>query len=106
MEPFALTSGSQFRPPTPGLYGRYERLLASDEYKRQVDAAPPAGVEKPTAGTPVVNRTLDQEAAESRIWPDTPAGRPVAAVKWSTRRRMSGHQTSRTIPATKEGTRT
>ncbi|WP_175409826.1 vanadium-dependent haloperoxidase [Streptomyces sp. TRM64462] len=63
VKPFALTSGSQFRPPTPGLYGTYEKLLASDAYKAQVEAARTAGADKPTARTPVVNRTPDQEAA-------------------------------------------
>ncbi|MFI7358906.1 vanadium-dependent haloperoxidase [Streptomyces avidinii] len=63
VKPFALTSGSQFRPPTPGLYGTYEKLLASDEYQRQVEAARTAGADKPTSRTPVINRTSDQEAA-------------------------------------------
>ncbi|WP_223836036.1 hypothetical protein [Streptomyces venezuelae] len=61
MKPFALTSGSQFRPPTPGLYGTYEKLLAGDAYKRQVEVVRSAGADKPTARTPVVNRTPDQE---------------------------------------------
>ncbi|MGK5632978.1 vanadium-dependent haloperoxidase, partial [Streptomyces sp. URMC 123] len=63
VKPFALTSGAQFRPATPGLYGTYERLLASDEYKAQVEAVRAAGADAPTARTPTVNRTLDQEAA-------------------------------------------
>ncbi|AGP61444.1 hypothetical protein M271_50435 [Streptomyces rapamycinicus NRRL 5491] len=63
VKPFALTSGSQFRPDTPGLYGTYEKLLASDAYKAQVEAARSAGADKPTAKTPVVNRTATQEAA-------------------------------------------
>ncbi|MFE1377642.1 vanadium-dependent haloperoxidase [Streptomyces sp. NPDC058740] len=63
VKPFALTSGSQFRPPTPGLYGTYEQLLASDAYKAQVEAVRAAGADKPTAKTPVINRTPDQEAA-------------------------------------------
>ncbi|GGT17631.1 vanadium-dependent haloperoxidase [Streptomyces purpureus] len=63
VKPFALTSGSQFRPPTPGLYGTYEQLLAGDAYKAQVEAARSAGADKPTAKTPVINRTPDQEAA-------------------------------------------
>ncbi|MGW6563908.1 vanadium-dependent haloperoxidase [Streptomyces sp. NPDC054975] len=63
VKPFALTSGSQFRPPTPGLYGTYEKLLASDAYKAQVEAARAAGADRPTAKTPVINRTADQEAA-------------------------------------------
>ncbi|GAA3951968.1 hypothetical protein GCM10022384_02020 [Streptomyces marokkonensis] len=63
MKPFALTSGSQFRPATPGLYGTYEKLLASDAYKAQVEAVRSFGADRPTARTPVVNRTPDQEAA-------------------------------------------
>ncbi|MFF9620571.1 vanadium-dependent haloperoxidase [Streptomyces griseosporeus] len=63
VKPFALTSGSQFRPATPGLYGTYEQLLAGDAYKAQVEAARSAGADKPTARTPVINRTADQEAA-------------------------------------------
>ncbi|MFF7438915.1 phosphatase PAP2 family protein [Streptomyces sp. NPDC008122] len=63
VKPFALTSGSQFRPPTPGLYGTYDQLLASDAYKAQVEAARSAGADKPTAKTPVINRSPDQEAA-------------------------------------------
>lgn len=63
VKPFALTSGSQFRPATPGLYGTYEKLLADDEYKSQVEAVRLAGADEPTAGTPVVNRTPGQEAA-------------------------------------------
>lgn len=63
VKPFALTSGSQFRPPTPGLFGTYEKLLASDAYKGQVEAVRSAGADRPTSRTPVVNRTPDQEAA-------------------------------------------
>ncbi|MDX3455641.1 vanadium-dependent haloperoxidase [Streptomyces sp. ME02-8801-2C] len=63
VKPFALTSGSQFRPANPGLYGTYEKLLASDAYKAQVEAVRSAGADKPTARTPVVNRTPEQEAA-------------------------------------------
>ncbi|MFJ1670572.1 vanadium-dependent haloperoxidase [Streptomyces bottropensis] len=63
VKPFALTSGSQFRPANPGLYGTYEKLLASDAYKAQVEAVRSAGADRPTARTPVVNRTPDQEAA-------------------------------------------
>ncbi|MER7519921.1 vanadium-dependent haloperoxidase [Streptomyces sp. NPDC126499] len=63
VKPFALTSGSQFRPPTPGLYGTYDKLLASDAYKAQVEAVRRAGADRPTAKTPVIERTADQEAA-------------------------------------------
>ncbi|MFD9903125.1 vanadium-dependent haloperoxidase [Streptomyces sp. NPDC059063] len=37
VKPFAIPSGSTFRPPTPQLYGTYDKLLASTEYKKQVD---------------------------------------------------------------------
>ncbi|SDL02889.1 vanadium-dependent haloperoxidase [Streptomyces indicus] len=63
VKPFALTSGSQFRPATPGMYGTYEKLLASDEYKRQVEAVRLLGADEPTAATPKVTRTTEQEAA-------------------------------------------
>ncbi|MEV0991874.1 vanadium-dependent haloperoxidase [Streptomyces sp. NPDC049949] len=63
VKPFALTSGSQFRPTTLTQYGTYENLLASDEYKRQVDAVRTAGADRPTAATPVINRTPAQLAA-------------------------------------------
>lgn len=63
MKPFALTSGSQFRPANPGLYGTYEKLLASDAYKTQVEAVRSLGADKPTVHTPAVSRTQEQEAA-------------------------------------------
>ncbi|MFI5980557.1 vanadium-dependent haloperoxidase [Streptomyces sp. NPDC051555] len=63
VKPFSLTSGSQFRPTTLTQYGTYENLLASDEYKRQVDAVRRAGADQPTAATPTVTRTPDQLAA-------------------------------------------
>lgn len=63
VKPFALTSGSQFRPPTPGLFASYDQMVASDAYKAQVEAARSAGADRPTAKTPVINRTADQEAA-------------------------------------------
>lgn len=63
VKPFALTSGSQFRPPTPGVYGTYAKLLASDAYRDQVDAVRRIGAEAPTTATPVITRTVDQEAA-------------------------------------------
>ncbi|MFK0235349.1 vanadium-dependent haloperoxidase [Streptomyces vinaceus] len=63
VKPFSLTSGSQFRPTTLTQYGTYENLLASDEYKRQVDAVRRTGADQPTAATPAVTRTPDQLAA-------------------------------------------
>ncbi|MFG2489018.1 hypothetical protein ACGFSI_40530 [Streptomyces virginiae] len=39
VELFALTSASQLRPPPPDLYGTYEKLLAGDDYQRQVGTA-------------------------------------------------------------------
>ncbi|MEU3957830.1 hypothetical protein AB0F45_37075 [Streptomyces achromogenes] len=36
VKPWALTSGSQFRPSTPGQYASYENLLASPAYAEQV----------------------------------------------------------------------
>ncbi|MEU3249829.1 vanadium-dependent haloperoxidase [Streptomyces sp. NPDC006997] len=63
VKPFALTSGAQFRPPTPGVYGTYQQLLASDAYEAQVEAVRRVGAEQETTETPEVNRTVDQEAA-------------------------------------------
>jgi hypothetical protein len=63
VKPFSLASGSQFRPTTLTQYGTYESLVASDDYKRQADAVRTAGADRPTAATPVVNRTPDQLAA-------------------------------------------
>jgi hypothetical protein len=63
VKPFALTSGYQFRPPTPGRYSGYPQLLASDAYKAQVEAVRLAGAAEPTERTPRINRTQDQEAA-------------------------------------------
>ncbi|MFB7178371.1 vanadium-dependent haloperoxidase [Streptomyces sp. NPDC056257] len=63
VKPFALSSGSQFRPTTLTQYGTYENLLASDEYKRQVDAVRRAGADRPTTATPTITRTNDQLAA-------------------------------------------
>ncbi|MDI2128365.1 vanadium-dependent haloperoxidase [Yinghuangia seranimata] len=37
VKPFAMTSGSQFRPNTPATYGTYSALLASPAYAAQVD---------------------------------------------------------------------
>ncbi|WP_407837976.1 vanadium-dependent haloperoxidase [Streptomyces sp. DSM 116496] len=63
VKPFSLASGSQFRPTALTQYGSYEALVASDAYKQQVEAVRTAGADKPTAATPVINRTPDQLAA-------------------------------------------
>ncbi|WP_267244766.1 vanadium-dependent haloperoxidase [Streptomyces sp. PR69] len=63
VKPFALASGSQFRPATPGLYGAYDKLLASPEYRDQVEEARRLGADAPTKKTPRVDRTAEQEAA-------------------------------------------
>ncbi len=60
VKPFSLSSGSQFRPTTLAQYGSYENLVASPEYKAQVEAVRMAGAAAPTAATPVINRTADQ----------------------------------------------
>ncbi|WP_327309889.1 vanadium-dependent haloperoxidase (plasmid) [Streptomyces sp. NBC_01298] len=60
VKPFSLSSGSQFRPTTLAQFGTYENLVASPEYKAQVEAVRTAGADKPTAATPVINRTPDQ----------------------------------------------
>ncbi|WP_455402918.1 vanadium-dependent haloperoxidase, partial [Streptomyces bambusae] len=101
MKPFALTSGSQFRPPTPGLYGTYEKLLGSEEYKRQVEAVRSAGADRPTSRTPVVNRTPDQEAA-AWFWANDedgtykPPGQLLQATRdIATQRRLSTYANAR-----------
>ncbi|RST01909.1 phosphatase PAP2 family protein [Streptomyces sp. WAC07149] len=101
VKPFALTSGSQFRPPTPGLYGTYEKLLASDEYKRQVEAVRSAGADKPTPRTPVINRTADQEAA-AWFWANDedgtykPPGQLLQATREvATQRRLNTYENAR-----------
>lgn len=57
VKPWAMTSGSQFRPSTPGTYASYESLLASPAYASQVDAVRTLGAAGSTA------RTTDQTAA-------------------------------------------
>ncbi|MCY0933139.1 vanadium-dependent haloperoxidase [Streptomyces sp. H34-S4] len=58
--PFSLTSGSQFRPTRLGQFATYANLVASPEYKAQVEAVRTAGAAAPTTATPVINRTPDQ----------------------------------------------
>ncbi|WP_394437301.1 vanadium-dependent haloperoxidase [Streptomyces sp. SGAir0957] len=101
VKPFALTSGAQFRPPTPGLYGTYENLLASDAYKQQVEAARTAGADRPTARTPVINRTTDQEAA-AWFWANDldgtykPPGQLLQATRdIATRRKLTPYENAR-----------
>ncbi|MEJ1195851.1 MULTISPECIES: vanadium-dependent haloperoxidase [unclassified Streptomyces] len=57
VRPFALVSSTQFRPATPETYGTYEALLASPEYRAQVDQARRLG------GADSTERTTDQTAA-------------------------------------------
>ncbi|MEU6160726.1 vanadium-dependent haloperoxidase [Streptomyces sp. NPDC047130] len=101
VRPFALTSGAQFRPATPGLYGTYAKLLASDDYRRQVEAVRSAGADEPTTATPVVNRTLDQEAA-AWFWANDedgtykPPGQLLQATRdIATQRGLSTYQNAR-----------
>ncbi|MFI1102760.1 vanadium-dependent haloperoxidase [Streptomyces melanogenes] len=57
VKPWALDSGSQFRPSTPGAYASYENLLASPAYADQVAKVRSLGA----AGS--TTRTTDQTAA-------------------------------------------
>lgn len=57
VKPWALTSGSQFRPSTPGQYASYENLLASPAYAEQVAKVRSLGAANSTT------RTTDQTAA-------------------------------------------
>ncbi|MFI0805691.1 vanadium-dependent haloperoxidase [Streptomyces echinatus] len=57
VKPWALTSGSQFRPSTPGQYASYESLLAGPAYAEQVRQVRDLG------GAGSTTRTTDQTAA-------------------------------------------
>lgn len=57
VKPFAMTSGAQFRPTTPGTYSSYAALLASPAYATQVDQVRRLG------GANSTERTTDQTAA-------------------------------------------
>ncbi|TGB18999.1 phosphatase PAP2 family protein [Streptomyces palmae] len=57
VKPWALTSGSQYRPSTPGTYSSYDSLLASPSYAAQVEQVRSLGAENSTT------RTTDQTAA-------------------------------------------
>ncbi|MCL7426042.1 vanadium-dependent haloperoxidase [Streptomyces sp. YS415] len=101
--PFTLTSGSQFRPTTPGTYGTYEKLLASDEYKKQVEAVRTLGADGPTARTPEeqITRTTEQEAA-AWFWANDldgtykPPGQLIQATRHvAEARRLSTYQNAR-----------
>ncbi len=52
VRPFALTSGSQFRPHLPGLYGSYQELLPSGLYAAQVNEVQQLGRFDSTTRTP------------------------------------------------------
>ncbi len=56
VRPFALASGSQFRPSTPQLYASYDALLASPEYAAQVDEVQRLG------GATSTERSVEQTA--------------------------------------------
>ncbi|MET7436789.1 vanadium-dependent haloperoxidase [Streptomyces sp. NPDC005496] len=57
VKPWALTSGSQFRPSTPGQYASYQDLISSPAYADQVQQVRSLGA----AGS--TTRTTDQTAA-------------------------------------------
>jgi hypothetical protein len=57
VRPFALASGTQFRPSTPESFGTYDALLASPAYRAQVDEVRRLGSANST------ERTTDQTAA-------------------------------------------
>ncbi|OJF13354.1 phosphatase PAP2 family protein [Couchioplanes caeruleus] len=56
VRPFAIPSGAHFRPPTPQLYASYDALLASPEYRTQVDEVRRLG------GAASTERTVEQTA--------------------------------------------
>ncbi|QES32674.1 hypothetical protein DEJ48_04010 [Streptomyces venezuelae] len=101
VKPFALTSGSQFRPPTPGMYGTYAKLLASDAYKQQVEAVRRVGADGPTDATPDVARTPEQEAV-AWFWANDedgtykPPGQLLQATREvATQRRLTTYENAR-----------
>ncbi|MEU5900093.1 MULTISPECIES: vanadium-dependent haloperoxidase [Streptomyces] len=101
VKPFALTSGSQFRPPTPGLYGTYEKLLAGDAYKQQVAAVRAVGADGPTKATPKIERTPEQEAV-AWFWANDedgtykPPGQLLQATREvATQRKLSTYENAR-----------
>jgi hypothetical protein len=66
VKPFALTSGSQFRPDTPQQAGTYEALLATQAYRDQLDKVRRLGGAASTPLTPN-ERTAEQTAA-AKFW--------------------------------------
>ena len=67
VKPFVLSSGSQFRPATPGVYASYADLLASPAYAAQVEEVQRLG------GAGSTERTTDQTAA-AWFWANDVAG--------------------------------
>ncbi|MGR6918676.1 vanadium-dependent haloperoxidase [[Actinomadura] parvosata] len=62
VKPFSMTSGSQFRRPTPEQAVTYDQLLQTTEYQRQVDLVRRFGGAADTAKTKL-ERTTPQTAA-------------------------------------------
>ncbi|MGN9843165.1 vanadium-dependent haloperoxidase [Nonomuraea sp. H19] len=66
VKPFALTSGSQFRPDTPQRASDYDKLLETQAYKDQLDTVRRLGGAENTAST-TIRRTTEQTAA-AKFW--------------------------------------
>ncbi|MET8156631.1 vanadium-dependent haloperoxidase [Sphaerisporangium sp. NPDC005289] len=62
VRPFAISSGSVFRPATPGKYADYAALIRDPEYRAQVAEVRRLGGATSTAATPN-QRDVDQTAA-------------------------------------------
>ncbi|GGS20806.1 hypothetical protein GCM10010252_70150 [Streptomyces aureoverticillatus] len=97
VRPFAIPTGSEFRPPTPELYGTYERLRESTAYRDQVDKVRRAG----DANAPESERSRDQTAA-AWFWANDANGtyKPPGQILQHTRevseaRRLTTYQNAR-----------
>ncbi|GAT66435.1 phosphoesterase [Planomonospora sphaerica] len=62
VRPFAISSGSKYRPATPQAFSTYRELLSSPAYAAQVDQVRRLGGAASTAATPS-ERTVEQTAA-------------------------------------------
>ncbi|MGW7053933.1 vanadium-dependent haloperoxidase [Streptomyces sp. NPDC054887] len=59
VQPFAIPAGAHFRPPTPERFATYEALVASEEYRQQVEEVRRVG----SATASLADRDADKTAA-------------------------------------------
>ncbi|MET7821208.1 vanadium-dependent haloperoxidase [Micromonospora zamorensis] len=69
VKPFALTSGSQFRPPLPGGFGTVSAMLTSSAYAAQVNEVKRLG----SATAPLTDRNADQ-TQQAFFWANDVSG--------------------------------